>query len=609
MRRTTRPTLSVERRPRLTLETLEERNLPGSILDLFSMLASCLPADWLAQSIQSTGSLIAHLPNQAPTLSALNWPASPSTNSIPLEFFTSGAAAASTASANDLSLPSASVTPGSVEGSAPDGLWQFDSVLPEAPSSAGAAAPLSAVASGAAASGGTMSMGNGSGPALLSGPAPAPTANLSPGDANSSALWSTMNIVNASGIGLTPANSGTAALNGIKAPLNPLAAAPLSLSPMALPALTPADVTAAGSPAPPGTAYTPAQLRTAYGITQLTNQGEGQTIGIVDAHGDPSVVGDIATFSTQFGLSQMDGVGGDPTLTIYQPQGPTTFDAGWATETALDVESVHAMAPKANIVLTETVDNSYTSLLYYGDYLTSYYYPVSVISNSYGGAEFNGETGYDTYLAWANNPYAGKNVTTTFSTGDGGANGSYPAYSPYAVAVGGTSLYLRSAGGRYGTELGWSGSGGGVSAYEPVPAYQSNNGLYGYYFSNPSVHLRVTPDVSMVADPNTGFPVYSSSALGGWAQYGGTSLASPLFAGVVALADQQRLAPGGPGTTLTTNQTNTDLYNAWNSPNYLNDFHDVTSGSNGYSAGPGYDLVTGIGTPKVPQIVNTVLQN
>ena len=97
---------------------------------------------------------------------------------------------------------------------------------------------------------------------------------------------------------------------------------------------------------------------------------------------------------------------------------------------------------------------------------------MSVVSNSYGGGEFNGETFYDPAFTTPNN-----NVAFVFSTGDSGAPGEFPAYSPNVVAVGGTSLETVSIKGTYGKEIGWSGSGGGVSQFEPTPSYQSSNGV------------------------------------------------------------------------------------------------------------------------------------
>jgi hypothetical protein len=211
---------------------------------------------------------------------------------------------------------------------------------------------------------------------------------------------------------------------------------------------------------------------------------------------------------------------------------------------------------------------------------------VVVVSNSYGSGEFASETAYDSEFTTP-----GNNVAFTFSTGDSGAPGSYPAYSPNVVAVGGTSLYTIGARGAYGSESGWSGGGGGVSQFEPTPAYQTNNGV--------AFGARATPDISMDADPNTGVLVidrYDSPNF--FLVVGGTSLAAPMWAGLIAEGDASR----GPGLSLSSVGVLNALYGAYNSPGYGADFHDVTTGNNGFAAGPGYDLVTGIGTPKAPAI-------
>src|SRR5271157_3262093 len=276
-------------------------------------------------------------------------------------------------------------------------------------------------------------------------------------------------------------------------------------TPSALPAMQPdiqrGDIIPLSSPTSyPSAIYTPAQVRTAYGVNQIPDEGQGMTVAIVDAYSQPYIQSDVNTFSSLFGLPQMDGVGGDPTLSIYVPTGQSTpglppSGTNWGLEISLDVEWVHSIAPYANIDLVTCQDNSGSSL--YGaeiDGLSSAsgvgyaksLPGVVVVSNSYGGPEFSGETAYDSQFTTSSN-----NVAFVFSTGDSGAPAEYPAYSPNVVAVGGTSLYTKSIKGQYGSEIGWSGSGGGVSLYEPTPSYQSSNEVnYG---------MRSVPDVSWLA--------------------------------------------------------------------------------------------------------------
>jgi hypothetical protein len=298
-------------------------------------------------------------------------------------------------------------------------------------------------------------------------------------------------------------------------------------------------------------------------------------------------------------LPQFNTVGG-PTFTKAIPPGQAApvFNGGWAVEIGLDVQWAHAIAPYANILLVECQNNSGDSLFaaevdgqpYQSGVNFAENYPgVVVVSNSYGGGEFVGETAYDS-------EFATSNVAITYSTGDSGAPGEYPAHSPNVVAIGGTSLYTLSGRGAYGREDGWSGSGGGPSlGGEPVPTYQSANGV--------NFGARANPDISMDADPNTGALVYYSPpvATAGFYAVGGTSLSAPMFAGVIALAAQVRAAHSLP--QLNSVGILNLLYSDYNSVNYLSDFHDVTTGSNGFPATAGYDLVTGIGSPKVQKVV------
>ena len=220
---------------------------------------------------------------------------------------------------------------------------------------------------------------------------------------------------------------------------------------------------------------------------------------------------------------------------------------------------------------------------------------VSVVSMSWGFAEgqsllASDEATYDSY-------FTHPGVTFVASTGDyGAADPVYPAFSPNVLAVGGTSLSL-NADNSYNSETGWGynsdsmgtfiGSGGGLSLYESEPAYQLGVQTTG---------RRTTPDVSFVADPATGAWVADPYNLGSsnpWEVVGGTSLSAPCWAGLIALANQGRAATGQPALdSFSPTETQQDLYKLSQS-----DYHIITSGSNGYSAGAGYNLVTGLGSP------------
>ena len=289
---------------------------------------------------------------------------------------------------------------------------------------------------------------------------------------------------------------------------------------------------------------------------------------------------------------------------------------GVAGETSLDVEIAHAMAPKANILLVEVPgtgnNNSAFNELLHGAQVAAGSSvngaPVVIVSMSYGLSE--GSIG-NTNVVNLNNTYLTGSaplttVPLTVSTGDS-SSPSYPATSPNVIAVGGTSLYLSSARGRYGFETAWGGlagagaGGGGTSTNFGVPSFQSSNGV--------NFGTRSIPDASMVADPVTAVSVYDSldAPTSPWTAFGGTSVAAPMFAGVLALAQQERLLASKP--ILSSVQINTAMYQAYNSPNYLTYFHDITLGVNanvntrgrttvaGFPAGPGYDEATGIGSP------------
>lgn len=368
------------------------------------------------------------------------------------------------------------------------------------------------------------------------------------------------------------------------------------------------------------TAYglTPAQVDSAYGVTGInfngtTGNGAGETIAIVDAYNDPSALSDLNAFSTHYALPTFDSGSGSPTFTQMNqsgstsslpgtdPSGPYSSTGGsdWEQEESLDIEWAHAIAPDANIDLIEA-NNS--STLFSAVSEARSLPNVTVVSMSWGGSEFSGETGYDsTYFT---TPSGHNGITFVASAGDqgayGGGNGSigveYPAASPNVLSVGGTSLTLN--GNSYGSESAWGngsssyssgGGGGGISVYEAQPSYQSG-------VVTQSTSKRAVPDVSMLADPNTGVPIYDSYDFGKSTPWvpgymGGTSLAAPMWAGLVAIADQGRSLNGLTSLNGST-QTLPTLYKL-----PASDFHDITSGSNGYSAGTGYDLATGRGSP------------
>jgi subtilase family serine protease len=346
---------------------------------------------------------------------------------------------------------------------------------------------------------------------------------------------------------------------------------------------------------------TPAQMTAAYGLNVLdgksTSNGTGQTIAIIDWGYNPYVAGDLQTFDTDKNLAAANlTVVERPPIQGDQPLSSSTQQDAW-TEEALDVEWAHVIAPGASLLLIETYTSSNPDIIDALNYARNQS-NVSVVSMSFGQPESLSLTAFDSDFTTPANHIGMTFVAATGDDGstDGGTSNviNWPASSPNVVAVGGTTLELNSNGSYLG-ETGWSvgsdswnlsyGTGGGVSKYETEPSYQKIVQQTGY---------RTTPDVSMDADPATGvFIVYHSlSGQQTTTTEGGTSLAAPMFAGLISIADEIRVE-NHLGTLDGRSQTLPLLYTDPSA------FHDITVGNNGgYSAKPGYDEVTGLGSPK-----------
>ncbi len=340
--------------------------------------------------------------------------------------------------------------------------------------------------------------------------------------------------------------------------------------------------------------YDPAELR-AY--LNLHGTGQGQTVAIVEAWDVSSAVtGALSAYDAWYGLtppcSDTVTTGCFP-LTITAPAGTRTpatgddlaRDLSFQAESDLDVEIVHAIAPDAAITVVEAYDDTFESMMSAVDYAASLH--PAVISNSYGGPESPDELSLDGHCKASSAPCA-------FSSGDSGNPGEWPAASPDVLAVGGTTLAMAPAG-EVRSEVAWQGSGGGVSQFEPRPAYQAS--------ADPFPGGRGIPDVSFDADPNSGiatyividFPDYAFHTEF-WTEFGGTSVGAPAWSAILAVADQQRAARGAP--RLTTSDVHGAVY-----AKSAKGLADITVGANGVceavcTAGPGYDLVTGEGSPR-----------
>ena len=372
------------------------------------------------------------------------------------------------------------------------------------------------------------------------------------------------------------------------------------------------------------TVYTPAQIRAAYGLpalpstassvtsAQAAQLGAGQTIYLIDAMDEPRAAAELASFDSKFGLPGCTVTAITTAASLPLAAAPVTgctfsvvhstsngamsaaapaYDSGWATEIALDVQWAHATAPYARIILIEAPSAGNTDLLA-AVQLANQMGP-GVVSQSFGGAENGATTSYDS-------AYSVANMTYLAAAGDAGAQVNWPAVSSHVLAVAGTSLTYSGSGAR--TETVWSGTGGGVSAFVATPAYQSLAvpGL------GATAH-RAVSDVSFNADPNTGqylafIPQGSTSA--NWYSAGGTSLATPQWAGLIAVANalraQTSLQPIGAAQPA--------LYGlGLQVGSYASAFLDVKTGSDGTCttcyAGVGYDLPSGLGSPNAQSLL------
>jgi hypothetical protein len=359
-----------------------------------------------------------------------------------------------------------------------------------------------------------------------------------------------------------------------------------TVTPEASPVTAKHTITAAGpDPAvtPPG--YSPAQMTAHLG---LTGDGKGQTIAIVDAYDDPDITSDAETFSQQYGLPGVCGAGGTQgdcfTLNVEQQSATAGDDPDWALETSLDVEWAHAIAPDATIDLIEASDGTFAPL--FQGVATATATDPAAVSMSWGlNEEFSDETYYDHFCA----------VSTTVcvvSSGDYGHPGSYPAYNPAVLAVGGTTLNLTDSG-TVTSEQAWNSSGGGQSWVEPEPSYQD---------AVQSSGKREMPDVAFDGDPATGVAIYDSVPYGGqsgWWEVGGTSVGAPSWSAILADADQIRAGAAKPPLTAAGFAAQKAAYSL---PATV--LAPVTTGPDngicpdGCTPGPGYDEITGLGSPR-----------
>jgi hypothetical protein len=321
--------------------------------------------------------------------------------------------------------------------------------------------------------------------------------------------------------------------------------------------------------------FGPQQFHGAYDLP--LDAASPKTIAIVDAFDSTTIESDLGVYDTAFALPPCTTANGCFTKVnqLGRPGPYPRIDNGWALEIALDVETAHATCQNCRIVLVEADSARFRDIAAAEN--TAAALGANVISNSFGGARAG---------ARATAAFEHPGVAIVASTGDAGFGVQFPADSPFVVAVGGTSLQVtNSAPGvyGYGGETAWSGAGSGCSdrfAAQPWQLHDPSWPLTG------CGSQRAMADVAADADPATGAAVYNSCCgFVGWLKVGGTSVATPLVAGVFGLADGDAAFPGSLPYA---NRTG---------------LHDVTSGSNGgcgtimCEAAVGYDGPTGLGSP------------
>jgi kumamolisin len=330
--------------------------------------------------------------------------------------------------------------------------------------------------------------------------------------------------------------------------------------------------------------FTPPQIAALYDFPSSVD-GTGETIAIIELGGGYSA-SDFATYCSQLRVAQAQ-------VEVVSVDGATSTpgDQDADTEVMLDIEVAGTVAPGARIVayFAPNTDQGFIDAVSTAVHDTTYV--PSVISISWGDAESNWTSQAMTALDSACAAAAAMGVTVCVASGDGGSSDGvsdgqphtdFPASSPHALGCGGTTITATN--GAISSEIAWSDSGGGVSDVFALPSWQASAKVPAP--SNPNGG-RGVPDVAGDADPNSGYTIFVD---GSSIVVGGTSAVAPLWAGLIALMNQQI------GTSV--GFINPKLYDLPGYPSSPGPLQDITSGSNGaYSAGPGWNPVAGLGRP------------
>ena len=353
--------------------------------------------------------------------------------------------------------------------------------------------------------------------------------------------------------------------------------------------------------------YTVSDILDAYDISASGLTGAGQQIGVIidTVPKDTDLTAFWSANNVKQSLSNVTTVNVDNTQ-LPSPDGEETLDVSWSS----------GIASGAQIVIyacgdLDNVNDAYSRVL---DDLQGGSRPnLHQITMSFGAGEQTDET--DSDIQSVNQMFTAitaYGVSLFAASGDDGSNADgdqvvqvlYPASDPNVTGVGGTSLYLDDTTGAISSETAWANgeqgrrdrddgsSGGGISGYFSRPAWQTGNTV-------PAGTKRLVPDVSFAANPDTGCYLIFKGSL---EQYGGTSWGAPSWAALCALVNQARSEAGLSALS----GANPSLYPLLGTKG----FHDITSGSNGaYSAGVGFDLVTGLGSPDFDVLLQTLAGN
>ena len=455
-----------------------------------------------------------------------------------------------------------------------------------------------------------------------------------------------------------PASFGSVVTSAIGLTNYPYAQPMVTYNPALVPSL-PDNLSAAialaeadgfGGVAQPQPPYTPSSLELAYNETGLLAagySGQYETVAVTDAYGDPTAASDLAMYDSLFSLPS------PPTFTVVEPYGNpsppaqaqgalSSVETEWEIEASLDFQMAHAFAPAANLVTAISPDGDYTldqTLVYL---ITNQL--ANVISNSWGIPEPEAGS-FINYMHPFFEMAAAEGITVVAASGDQGSLGygsaglygssfpmtvMWPSSDPFVTAVGGTTLAMQGEVNTGTTDL-LSGppavnetivptarqfettwdqhSGGGFSRYFARPTWQSG---WGLPTSGPNSTQRGVPDVAMPAMFQAAdFVTNGNTALS--FLIGGTSLASPMWAGVMAVIDSYALDAGNVSIPQL-GFVNPALYDILKSPAYNSSFFDITQGYSGpnpsypYLAGPGWDPTTGLGSPNVGNLARQLAQ-